>query len=65
MMGNMNESSIGTSAIAHFLPQLDFVDMDGPLLLVGDTASGLTLEQGKAILNQSPGLGVSPNTWTN
>ncbi|MFM9597255.1 enolase C-terminal domain-like protein, partial [Streptomyces scabiei] len=33
MMGSMNESTIGSAAIAHFLPQLDYVDMDGPLLL--------------------------------
>ena len=30
MMGSMNESTIGSAAIAHFLPQLDYVDMDGP-----------------------------------
>ncbi|MFM2286566.1 MAG: hypothetical protein RLZZ543_2063 [Bacteroidota bacterium] len=61
MMGNMNESSIGTSAIAHFLPQLDYVDMDGPLLLIGDTASGLSLENGIATLSNQPGLGILPN----
>jgi L-alanine-DL-glutamate epimerase-like enolase superfamily enzyme len=33
MMGCMNESEIGTYAIAQFLPLLDYVDMDGPLLL--------------------------------
>ncbi len=60
MMGNMNESSIGTSAIAHFLPQLDFVDMDGPLLLADDLASGLELQNGIATLSQQPGLGILP-----
>ena len=33
MMGCMNETEIGTYAIAQFLPLLDYVDMDGPLLL--------------------------------
>ncbi|MCX8481882.1 MAG: dipeptide epimerase, partial [Sediminibacterium sp.] len=33
MIGNMNESIIGTAAIQHFLPLLDLVDMDGLLLL--------------------------------
>jgi L-alanine-DL-glutamate epimerase-like enolase superfamily enzyme len=33
MMGSMNESTVGSAAVAHFLPQLDYVDMDGPLLL--------------------------------
>lgn len=60
MIGNMNESSIGTSAIAHFLPQLDFVDMDGPLLLVGDLALGLELKNGIANLSNLPGLGILP-----
>lgn len=33
MMGCMNETEIGSYAIAQFLPLLDYVDMDGPLLL--------------------------------
>jgi L-alanine-DL-glutamate epimerase-like enolase superfamily enzyme len=33
MMGCMNETEIGSVAIAHFIPWLDYVDMDGPLLL--------------------------------
>ena len=33
MIGNMNESIIGTAAIQHFLPLLDMVDMDGLFLL--------------------------------
>ena len=43
MMGCMNESTIGTAAIAHFLPQLDYVDMDGPLLLAEDIATVLNM----------------------
>ena len=38
MMGCMAESTVGVSAIAQFLPLLDYVDMDGPLLLARDTA---------------------------
>lgn len=33
MMGCMNETETGSYAIAQFLPLLDYVDMDGPLLL--------------------------------
>ncbi|MCX8473361.1 MAG: dipeptide epimerase [Sediminibacterium sp.] len=33
MMGSMNETLIGSLAIIHFLPQLDYVDADGLLLL--------------------------------
>ena len=32
MVGSMNESSIGTAAIAQLLPLLDYVDMDGPFV---------------------------------
>jgi L-alanine-DL-glutamate epimerase-like enolase superfamily enzyme len=58
MVGSMNESSIGTSAIAHLLPSIDHVDMDGPLLLAEDLATGLSFEEGKAVLSGKPGLGV-------
>ena len=58
MMGSMNECSIGSAAIAHFLPQLDYVDMDGPLLLKEDIASGLKYENGKVSVSDKPGLGI-------
>jgi L-alanine-DL-glutamate epimerase-like enolase superfamily enzyme len=58
MAGSMNESSIGSAAIAHLLPSLDFVDMDGPLLLKEDLATGLDFDYGKVRIPQSPGLGV-------
>jgi L-Ala-D/L-Glu epimerase len=58
MVGSMNESSIGTAAIAQLLPLLDYVDMDGPLLLRQDIANGLVFEHGKACLTKKPGLGI-------
>lgn len=58
MMGSMNESVIGSAAIGHFLPQLDYVDMDGPLLLAEANAKGVEYEKGKVILSDKPGLGV-------
>ena len=60
MMGSMNESMIGTAAIAHFVPQLDIVDMDGPLLLAEDIATGIQMENGRIIVPEAPGLGVAP-----
>ncbi len=30
MVGSMNESTVGSAAIAHLNPLLDYVDMDGP-----------------------------------
>jgi len=60
MMGSMNESTIGSSAIAHFLPQLDHADLDGPLLLSQDVAQGLTYDFGTVRVSGKPGLGISP-----
>jgi len=61
MMGSMNETIIGTAAIAQFLPQLDYVDMDGPLLLARFGGTGLTIEAGKVSLSGAPGLGIRPS----
>ncbi len=58
MVGSMNESTIGTAAIAHLGPLLDYVDMDGPLLLKEDIATGLDFKDGKAIFSGNAGLGV-------
>jgi len=60
MMGCMNESSIGAAAICQFLPQLDYVDADGPLLLAQDLAAGLQFNNGNYVPTALPGLGVSP-----
>lgn len=58
MTGSMNESTVGTSAVAHLLPYLDYVDMDGPLLLAEDTAEGVTFDHGKVIYADRPGTGA-------
>jgi L-alanine-DL-glutamate epimerase-like enolase superfamily enzyme len=61
MVGSMNESTIGTAAIAHLLPSIDHVDMDGPLLLAEDLATGITFDHGKVNYSGKPGLGVEIN----
>ena len=58
MVGCMNESSVGISAIAQLLPLLDHVDMDGALLIARDIASGVRLDQGRAIFPDENGNGV-------
>ena len=58
MVGCMTESTVGISAIAHLLPQLDYVDMDGALLLAEDIATGITLEYGKTTYSDCNGTGV-------
>ena len=45
MVGCMTESSVGISAIAHLLPELDYVDMDGAILLADDPADGVWLNE--------------------
>jgi L-alanine-DL-glutamate epimerase-like enolase superfamily enzyme len=58
MMGSMNESTLGTAAIAHLLPILDEVDADGPLLLKEDIAEGLVYDNGTISVSHYTGLGV-------
>lgn len=58
MIGCMNESSVGTAAIAQLAPLLDMVDMDGPLLLNEDVAKGVGFDFGKIIYTDKTGLGI-------
>lgn len=60
MMGNMNDSTIGTAAISQFLPILDHIDADGPLLLQNDHATGIKIENGNIYLSHEHGLGIKP-----
>ena len=59
MVGCMTESSVGISAIAHLLPLLDYVDMDGSLLISNDPATGVTFNYGKVIYAAENGTGAS------
>ncbi len=63
MVGCMNESSVGTGAIAQLLPLLDYVDMDGPLLLEDDVAKGVGFDYGKIIYSDGYGLGVKVDAF--
>ena len=63
MLGCMNESSLGTAAIAQLASLADHVDMDGPLLLAEDIATGVNFEYGKIIYREGAGLGVEINDW--
>ncbi len=59
MIGCMNESSIGSAAVAHLMPQIDYVDIDGPLLLEEDLATGLIYDDyGQVKTSAMPGLGI-------
>jgi len=62
MVGCMTESTVGISAIAQLLPLLDFVDMDGALLLASDIADGVTIENGYCRYPNENGCGVRLRT---
>jgi L-alanine-DL-glutamate epimerase-like enolase superfamily enzyme len=59
MVGSMNESSIGSAAIAQLLPLIDYADLDGPLLLAEDIATGLSYTYGVVRVSANPGLGIT------
>lgn len=58
MVGCMTESSIGISAIAQIAPLLDYVDMDGALLLREDIATGVCIDDGQVYYPDRPGTGA-------
>ncbi len=58
MVGCMTESTVGISAIAHLAPMLDFVDMDGAMLLAEDVATGVTVKEDGILFPQENGTGA-------
>jgi len=58
MVGCMTESSVGISAIAHLLPLLNYVDMDGALLLRKDIAKGVLIKNGVVKYRELNGVGI-------
>ncbi len=60
MLGCMVETSLGISAAAQLCGLVDFVDLDGAMLLADDPFEGLIYENGNIILPEEPGLGVEP-----
>lgn len=58
MLGCMIESSLGITAAAHLTPLVDYADLDGHLLIANDPYTGVSLDKGKLILPNRPGIGV-------
>ncbi|WP_304517092.1 dipeptide epimerase [Cecembia rubra] len=58
MVGCMTESSVGITAIAHIAPLLDYVDMDGAMLLSKDIAIGVEISPGEVRFPESKGIGA-------
>jgi L-alanine-DL-glutamate epimerase-like enolase superfamily enzyme len=59
MIGCMLETSLGVTAAAHLSPLCDYADLDGNLLLRDDPFAGVRVEEGKLVLPNAPGLGVT------
>jgi len=62
MLGCMIESSLAITAASHLSPLVDFVDLDGALLVVNDPFAGAELVDGRVMPPSAPGLGVVPRT---
>jgi L-alanine-DL-glutamate epimerase-like enolase superfamily enzyme len=62
MLGCMIETSLGATAAAHLAGLVDWVDLDGPLLIANDPFSGVQFTGAHLMLPEGPGLGVTPRT---
>jgi L-alanine-DL-glutamate epimerase-like enolase superfamily enzyme len=58
MLGCMVETSLGIAAAAQISGLVDFVDLDGAMLLADDPYSGPIYDNGRILLPEEPGLGV-------
>lgn len=65
MIGCMTETSCAISAASQLYSGMDFADLDGALLIGNDCFEGATLENGKIIASDLPGIGVVPNRKLN
>ena len=59
MLGSMNETSVGSAAMAHLAPLADLLDMDGTLLLEENVGEGMIITKEGVRFGDEPGLGVS------
>lgn len=59
MVGCMTETSCACTAAAHLSPVVDFADLDGNLLISNDRFSGVLVREGRLVLPDRPGLGLT------
>ena len=63
MLGCMIETSIGTTAMAHFAGLADWIDLDAPLLISNDPFEGITYDrQARITVPDRPGIGAIRRT---
>ncbi|MGZ3457213.1 MAG: dipeptide epimerase [Archangium sp.] len=60
MLGCMMETSVGIASAAHLGPLVDWLDLDGNLLISADPFRGHPVVGGRIRLGEGPGLGVEP-----
>jgi L-alanine-DL-glutamate epimerase-like enolase superfamily enzyme len=60
MLGCMIESELGIAQAAQIAPLVDYVDLDGHLLIREGPFQGLGFADGRLVLSNGPGLGVEP-----
>lgn len=60
LLGCMVSSSVTITAAAHLAPLVDYVDLDGNLLIANDPYQGVRVDRGRLILPERPGLGLLP-----
>lgn len=58
MLGCFVESSLSITAFAHLAPLVDYLDLDGGLLLAEDPVEGVHWQGNQILLPNAPGLGV-------
>jgi L-Ala-D/L-Glu epimerase len=61
MIGCMTETSCAVTAAAQLSPLVDWADLDGNLLIDNDVFTGVTINDGKIMLPDRPGIGVIKN----
>ncbi len=59
MIGCMTETSCAISAAAQLSAKADWADLDGNLLISNDPYEGVKIKNGKIILHDRPGIGIS------
>ncbi len=60
LLGCMIESSLGIAAALAVAPRVDWIDLDGHLLIANDPFAGIPFVDGRLQMPAGPGLGVEP-----
>ncbi|MBR8830283.1 MAG: L-Ala-D/L-Glu epimerase [Chroococcopsis gigantea SAG 12.99] len=58
MFGCYSDSSLANTAMSHLSPYADYLDLDSHLNLIDDPFQGVSLEEGRLLPGDLPGLGI-------